>query len=142
MRLVVVVGRHWPLSSGLGRPIDGPALPHSTDGRRPRCAPSEPQPTTVSPNGGRADRSRTRESRYTPANLSHAALSSIRGSRDARPVAATPEPTAGEAVRIRRDRALPGEAAESPTVGVVCLYRGPRCPRSIWCACGAESRDA
>lgn len=25
MRLVVVVGRPWPLSSGLGRPEDGPA---------------------------------------------------------------------------------------------------------------------
>jgi hypothetical protein len=25
VRLVVVVGRHWPLLSGLGRPRDGPA---------------------------------------------------------------------------------------------------------------------
>lgn len=31
MRLVVVVGRHWPPSSSLGRPRDGPALMPSAD---------------------------------------------------------------------------------------------------------------
>lgn len=27
VRLVVVVGRHWPLLSGIGRPRDGPVAP-------------------------------------------------------------------------------------------------------------------
>lgn len=74
VRLVVVVGRHWPLSSGLGRPRDGPGSPRSTNGRHPRCAPSEPQPTTVSHDGERADRPRTRMPRCTPAGLSRVAM--------------------------------------------------------------------
>jgi len=36
-----------PLLSGLGRPGDGPVLPRSTNGRHPRWAPFEPQPTAV-----------------------------------------------------------------------------------------------
>lgn len=78
MRLVVVVGHHWPLVSGLGRPRDGPASPHSPDGWHPRCAPSEPQLTTVRHDGGCADRSRTRMHRRAPTGLSHAAMPSTR----------------------------------------------------------------
>ncbi len=33
VRLVVVVGRHWPLLSGVGRPRDGPAAARSADGK-------------------------------------------------------------------------------------------------------------
>lgn len=41
---------------------------------------SEPQPTTVSHDGGRADRPRTRVLRCTPTGLSHAAMPSTRAS--------------------------------------------------------------
>lgn len=73
MRLLVVVGRHWPLSSSLGRPRDGPALPRLAGGQRLRCALSEAQPTTVSHDDGCVDRSRTRVSRCAPTGLGHAA---------------------------------------------------------------------
>lgn len=66
VRLVVVVGRHWPLLSNVGRPGDGPASARSTDSRHPRCAQSEPQPTTVSHDGGRVDRSGAPMPRRTP----------------------------------------------------------------------------
>lgn len=69
---VGVIGHRWPLLSNLARPRDGPALARSADGRHPRCAPSEPRPTTVSHDGGCADRPRTRMPRRTPAGLSHA----------------------------------------------------------------------
>lgn len=69
----VVIGRRWLLSSGLGRPRDGPTPPHSLVGQRPRYTPSEPQPMTVSHDGGCADRPRTRVPRCTPTGLSHAA---------------------------------------------------------------------
>ncbi|MFE1837706.1 DUF5958 family protein [Streptomyces sviceus] len=59
--------------SNLGQPMDGPASPHLTDGRHLRSAPSEPQPTTVSHDGGCPDRRRTRVSRWTLTGLSHAA---------------------------------------------------------------------
>ena len=78
VRLVVVVGRSWPLPSGLGRPRDGPDLPHSLGGRHPRCAPSEPQATTASNDGGCADRLRTRVPRCTPTGLSRPFRVSIR----------------------------------------------------------------
>lgn len=51
-----------------GRP--SPAAPD--DGRRLRCDPSEPQPTTVSHDGGWANRPRTHVFRCTPTGLSHA----------------------------------------------------------------------
>lgn len=73
MRLVVVVGRHWPLLSDLGRPRDGPVLSRSADGRHFRCALSGPQPTTVRHDGGCANRSRTRVPHCTPTGLNHAA---------------------------------------------------------------------
>lgn len=72
MRLVVVVGRHWLLLSALGRPRDGPASARSADGQHPRCAQSEPQPTTASHDDGSAARAGTRVPRCAPAGLSHA----------------------------------------------------------------------
>jgi hypothetical protein len=60
VRLVVDVGHHWPLSSDLGRPRDGPALARSADGQHPRCALSEPQPTTASQEDGSAPLAGTR----------------------------------------------------------------------------------
>lgn len=74
MGLVVVVGRHWPLLSDLGRPRDGPASLRSHDGRHVRPARSEPRPTTVRHDGGCANRPRTRMPRCTPTGLSHAAM--------------------------------------------------------------------
>jgi hypothetical protein len=43
----------------------------------------EPQPTTVSHDGGRADRPRTRMPRCTPTGLSHAAMPSSRATAPA-----------------------------------------------------------
>ena len=94
VRLVVVVGRSWPLPSGLGRPRDGPDLPHSLGGRHPRCAPSEPQATTASNDGGCADRLRTLVPRCTPPALATAPMPSTRASHHGRAATTTPEPSA------------------------------------------------
>lgn len=51
---------------------------------------SEPQPTTVSHDGGCADQSRTCVPRRTPTGLSHAAMSSTRASYAGRSVAVRP----------------------------------------------------
>ena len=64
MRLVVGVGRHWPLLSDVGRPRDGPASPgvglRSSDGRHLRRGPSQPQPTKARHDGASVDRAGAR----------------------------------------------------------------------------------
>lgn len=67
-----VVGR-GPWSCA--RACDRPSLPLVPRPGVPACGgpTSEPQPTTVSHDGGCTDRSRARTPRYTPTGLSHAA---------------------------------------------------------------------
>lgn len=73
----VTDGRRRVPSANLGRPRDGPGLitanGRSTDDGHPQYGWPEPQPTTASYDGGRADRPRTRVPRCTPTGLSHAA---------------------------------------------------------------------
>lgn len=94
MCLVVVVGHHWPLLSNLGRPRDGPALPHLTDVRCLQSALPEPQPTTVSHDGGHADRPGARVPRCTPTALP---APSTRASYDGQHVLTVFEPSPWEA---------------------------------------------
>lgn len=76
MRLVVVIGRHRPLSSDLGRLRDGPvspsAGPRSADGWHLRRGPPQPQPTKARHDGASADRSGACVPRCIPTSLSHA----------------------------------------------------------------------
>jgi hypothetical protein len=124
VRLVVVVGRHWPLVSGLGRPRDGPASPHSTDGQHPQCAPSKPQPTTASHNGGCADPLRTRVSRCTLTGLGHAA-NAVDQSEPRRPGRYDgAEPSAWEAGALPRGRLLTCGGMMLTTEA--CRVRSPR----------------
>lgn len=94
MRLVVVVGRHWPLSSGPGRPRDGPA--RSADGwhlRWPRVNLSRRQSaTTASAPTGHA---RVRLAAPPPSSAT-LPMPSTGACRDGRHMATTPEPSAWE----------------------------------------------
>jgi hypothetical protein len=71
----------------------------------PPAGPSEPQPTTVSHDGGPADRPGARVSRGTPAGLSHGAVPSTGARRTGRTVVtfvliAVSKPSAWEAAVI------------------------------------------
>lgn len=87
MRLVVVVGRHWPLSSDVGRPRDGPALVRSTDDGGAfdvaRLNPSRRQSATVE--GQPTDPARVCLAAPPPASATML-LPSTRASTDGRPV--------------------------------------------------------
>ena len=92
---------YWPLLSNLGRPRDGPALPHWTDGRHlaaPRLNLSRRQSATTA--GALTDHARVC---LVPPPQASATLSvpSTRASRDGQPVTTTPEPSAREAACIR-----------------------------------------
>lgn len=131
MLLVVVVGRHWPLSSGLGRPRDGPASAHSADGRHfdmTRLNLSRRQSATMA--GAPTDHARVCLAAPPPASAT-LILPLNRASCDGHIVITAPEPSAVELPVIREGGEValgadrrPSRSLLSPVVSLARVRHG------------------